>query len=97
MAKKTELEAELVNVRERLKKPEYFTFAKPEDVPADLKWEDGMNEPEIGDPNAKKGGTMRHYILSFPADAACARREQQQLLPRLSIRRRGDVADQSAP
>jgi microcin C transport system substrate-binding protein len=53
-------------VRERLKKPEYFTFAKPEDVPADLKWEDGMDEPEIGDPNAKKGGTLRDYILSFP-------------------------------
>ena len=65
-AKKTELEAELVKVRERLKKPEYFTFAKPEDVPADLKWEDGMNEPEIGDDNAKKGGSMRLYILSFP-------------------------------
>lgn len=65
-AKKAELEAELLKVRERLKKPEYFTFAKPEDVPADLKWEDGMNEPEIGDPNAKKGGTLRDYILSFP-------------------------------
>lgn len=65
-AKKAELEAELHKVRERLKKPEYFTFAKPEDVPADLKWEDGMDEPEIGDPNAKKGGTLRDYILSFP-------------------------------
>lgn len=65
-AKKAELEAELFKVRERLKKPEYFTFAKPEDVPADLKWEDGMDEPEIGDPNAKKGGTLRDYILSFP-------------------------------
>ncbi len=65
-AKKAELEAELVKVRERLKKPEYFTFAKPEDIPADLKWEDGAAEPEIGDANAKKGGTMRLYILSFP-------------------------------
>jgi microcin C transport system substrate-binding protein len=65
-AKKAEMEAELVKVRERLKKPEYFTFAKPEDVPADLKWENGMDEPEIGDANAKKGGTIRDYILSFP-------------------------------
>lgn len=65
-AKKAELEAELLKVRERLKKPEYFTFAKPEDVPADLKWEDGMNEPEIGDASAKKGGTIRDYVLSFP-------------------------------
>jgi len=65
-AKKTELEAELVKVRERLKKPGYFTFASPADVPADLHWENGMDEPEIGDPKAKKGGTQRDYILSFP-------------------------------
>ncbi|MDB6007462.1 MAG: extracellular solute-binding protein family 5 [Prosthecobacter sp.] len=65
-AKKAELEAQLTATRERLKKPEYFTFAKPEDVPADLKWENGMDEPEIGDLHAKKGGTMRLYVLSFP-------------------------------
>ena len=65
-AKKAELEAQLTATRERLKKPEYFTFAKPEDVPADLKWENGMDEPEIGDSHAKKGGTMRQYVLSFP-------------------------------
>ena len=60
------LEAELVKVKERLKKPEYFTFATIQDVPGDLKWEDGMSEPEIGDAQAKKGGTMRNYIMSFP-------------------------------
>jgi microcin C transport system substrate-binding protein len=65
-AKKAGLETELGKVRERLKKPEYFTFATPADVPADLKWENGMDEPEIGDPQAKKGGTIRDYILSFP-------------------------------
>ena len=65
-AAKAEIETQLAMTRERLTKPEYFTFAKPEDVPADLKWENGMDEPEIGDPNAKKGGTMRQYILSFP-------------------------------
>ncbi len=58
---------EIVAVRERLKKPDFFTFAKPEDVPGDLKWEDGMGEPEIGDERASKGGTMRNFILSFPA------------------------------
>ncbi len=65
-AKKAELESQLAMTRGRLQQPEYFTFAKPEDVPDDLKWEDGMSEPEIGDANAKKGGTMRQYILSFP-------------------------------
>ncbi|MFO1484272.1 MAG: extracellular solute-binding protein [Verrucomicrobiaceae bacterium] len=65
-AKKTELETQLAQTRERLKKPEYFTFATPADLPTNLKWENGMDEPEIGDPNAKKGGTLRDYILSFP-------------------------------
>lgn len=66
-AAKTEIAQQLNAVRERLKKPEYFTFAKPEDVPKDLKWEDGMSEPEIGDEHAKKGGTMRLYVTGFPA------------------------------
>lgn len=65
-AAKADLEAQLAAVRERLKKPEYFTFAKPEDVPAGLNWENGMSEPDIGDPKALKGGTMRLYVLSFP-------------------------------
>ncbi len=63
---KAALEAELVKVRERLKKPAFFTFAKIEDLPTDLRWENGQDEPEIGDAKAKKGGTMRNYMLAFP-------------------------------
>lgn len=63
---KAALEAELVKVRERLKKPAFFTFAKIEDLPTDLRWENGQAEPEIGDAKAKKGGTMRNYMLAFP-------------------------------
>lgn len=63
---KAGLEEELAKVRERLRKPEYFTFATIEDLPKDLKWEDGMGEPEIGDAKAKKGGVLRNYILAFP-------------------------------
>lgn len=63
---KTTLEAELAKTRARLQKPEFFTFATAADVPAELAWENGLAEPEIGDPQAKKGGTMRQYILSFP-------------------------------
>jgi len=66
-ATRTDLESQLKTTRERLQKPEFFTFAQPGDVPKDLKWEDGMSEPEIGDDHAKKGGTMRNYIQSFPA------------------------------
>jgi microcin C transport system substrate-binding protein len=63
---KAALEAELVKVQQRLLKPEYFTFAKIENLPTDLRWENGQEEPELGDPKAKKGGTMRNYMLAFP-------------------------------
>jgi len=63
---KAALEAELAKTRARLQKPEFFTFATAADVPADLAWENGLGEPEIGDPKAQKGGTMRQFILSFP-------------------------------
>lgn len=66
-AAKPEIEQQIAEVRARLRKPEFFTFAKSEDVPKDLKWEDGMTEPELGDEHAQKGGTMRLYILGFPA------------------------------
>lgn len=63
---KADLEKQLAKVQERLKRPDYFTFATPADLPAGLVWENGLEQPEIGDPKAKKGGTLRDYILSFP-------------------------------
>jgi microcin C transport system substrate-binding protein len=50
----------------RLGLEDYFRFGKPEDIPADLVWEDGMECEEIGDPRAKKGGTLRQFMKSFP-------------------------------
>jgi len=50
----------------RLGLGDYFRFGKPEEVPADLVWEDGMENEEIGDPRAKKGGTLRTFIQTFP-------------------------------
>ena len=38
--------------------PHFFRLAGPEDVPADLEWLDGMDLPDIGSPDAKKGGTL---------------------------------------
>jgi len=46
--------------------PKFFRYAKPEDLPADLAWEDGMDLPEIGSPEAKKGGTFSFFIDDFP-------------------------------
>ncbi len=45
---------------------DFLKIAKPEDVPADLVWENGMDQPEIGDPASKKGGVFRRFIPSFP-------------------------------
>lgn len=45
---------------------DYFAFKKPEDIPTNLVWEDGMDEPEIGDPKALKGGTYNSFINEFP-------------------------------
>ncbi len=50
----------------RKSRGEYFSFKTPEDIPVDLVWEDGMDEPEIGDPKALKGGTFNFFINSFP-------------------------------
>lgn len=52
----------------RLDFGDFFRFGKPEEVPADLVWEDGMDQEEIGDPRAKKGGSFRVDIRTFPPD-----------------------------
>ena len=44
----------------------YLKFATPSDIPSDLVWENGLDQPEIGDPSAKEGGVLRRYILEFP-------------------------------
>jgi microcin C transport system substrate-binding protein len=46
--------------------PEFFHFKTPADVPANLKWEDGMDLPEFGDPAAKRGGTLNYWMQDFP-------------------------------
>jgi microcin C transport system substrate-binding protein len=47
-------------------RPERFVFASPEKLPADLKWENGMDLPEIGSEKAKKGGIMQGGLPDFP-------------------------------
>ncbi|MGL5019376.1 MAG: ABC transporter substrate-binding protein, partial [Luteolibacter sp.] len=50
----------------RLGLGDFLKIGTPADIPADLVWEDGMDQPEIGDPAAKKGGSFRRSISSFP-------------------------------
>lgn len=57
-------EEEKLSFRESL--GNYFRYAKVAEIPNDLIWEEGLNEEEIGDERAKKGGTFRSFIMSFP-------------------------------
>lgn len=47
-------------------KPQFFQWKTPADLPADLKWENGADVPEFGDPRAKKGGTFHDWHPTFP-------------------------------
>ena len=62
------LEEELANTNRRLGYPEFFKVATMNDLPNDLSWEDGMGQPELGSPRARKGGTFNTYLpsLAFP-------------------------------
>lgn len=46
--------------------PEFFGFKTLVDVPENLVWQDGSHLPEIGSPNAKKGGTQYSRLQDFP-------------------------------
>jgi len=46
--------------------PDFFRFRTPDDVPGDLVWENGMELPDIGSPDAQKGGTQYGSIPDFP-------------------------------
>ncbi|MBC7980388.1 MAG: hypothetical protein H7Y36_07485, partial [Armatimonadetes bacterium] len=50
----------------RLGLGDFFRFGQADEVPADLVWENGMDQEEIGDPRAKKGGTFRTFMQGFP-------------------------------
>jgi microcin C transport system substrate-binding protein len=62
--------AELTREREKLAFRtgigDYLRFGTEQEVPADLAWERGMDEPEIGDPAARKGGVFRKFMETFP-------------------------------
>jgi microcin C transport system substrate-binding protein len=46
--------------------PDFFVTKSPADLPADLKWEDGSDLPELGSPERKRGGTFNGRIQDFP-------------------------------
>ena len=46
--------------------PKFFQFKTMADMPTDLEWEDGSDLPDIGSPEAKKGGTFYISVDDFP-------------------------------
>jgi microcin C transport system substrate-binding protein len=46
--------------------PELFQFKTPADLPADLSWENGMELPDLGSPEATKGGTEYSFVQDLP-------------------------------
>ncbi len=50
----------------RLELGDYFAHFEASDLPKDLIWENGMDQPLIGDPRSKKGGVYRTFMTSFP-------------------------------
>lgn len=64
------LRREMEKLEFRLGLGDYLKSGSPAEIPADLAWQDGMDQPEIGDPRAKKGGTLRRFVPNFPATIA---------------------------
>lgn len=47
-------------------KPDLYRFKTIADLPTNLKWETGTDYSEMGDPEAKKGGTFNYDTPNFP-------------------------------
>jgi len=46
--------------------PDFFGFKTPDQLPPDLQWTSNDHLPEIGSPQAKKGGTQYAALQDFP-------------------------------
>ncbi|MCH2026512.1 MAG: ABC transporter substrate-binding protein, partial [Verrucomicrobiales bacterium] len=62
----SEKQKELERFSSRQALGDYIALLDLKDLPEDLMWEDGQEEPEIGDPESKKGGAFRYFITSSP-------------------------------
>ncbi len=57
----------LARLQEATALGDYLVYLNPSDLPKDLAWQDGADQPELGSPEARKGGTMRIALQrSFP-------------------------------
>ncbi len=57
----------LRRVQQRMQLGDYLVYHQEEELQQDLHWQDGSEQPELGSPEAIKGGTMRMALQrSFP-------------------------------
>lgn len=56
-----------VSLGARRRVGDYLVYRELRDIPRGLEWQDGQNEPELGSPEARKGGVLRRSLQrSFP-------------------------------
>lgn len=61
-------ERKYLSLLQRSVEGDYLVFRPTSELPNDLQWQYGDDEPELGSPAARKGGTMRLSLQrSFPA------------------------------
>ncbi|MDR2845154.1 MAG: ABC transporter substrate-binding protein [Puniceicoccales bacterium] len=46
--------------------PEFYHFATPADLPADIVWQTNDTDPEFASPEAKRGGAVTFVIATYP-------------------------------
>lgn len=62
-----DLQLQLENVQRAVQHGDFFSFKTSAQIPADLKWQYGLDQPLIGDARATKGGTVNFLAYdSFP-------------------------------
>ena len=70
----------LARMRSRLEIGDYFQFKEKAELPQDLEWKNGSEQPEIGDPESK--GAVHSAILFLPFLLRSVRSVQfQQFVP----------------
>lgn len=58
----------LISLARRKGQGDYLRFLRENQLPEDLEWHDGQDQPELGSPKAVKGGTIRLALQrSFPS------------------------------
>ena len=76
-----EQERSVERIGRRLELKDHIRQLPLEEVPAGLEWQTGMEEPEVGDPRAVKGGLVRLWINTpFPGTLRAGKRDLFQLL-----------------